>query len=174
VIVEREKVRLMEEAVRKRLERVPILKDPPKLISETAEKLIAELPKSDLPQIKVTPGDYPPCIIKLMDSVKKHENLNHQARWYLCVYLMAAGMNDDQICGIYSNLPDYSERTTRYQVEHARKKNYTPPACSTITTWGFCCADCRIGSPIYWKGEIRIEAKEKVEGKNLTEGKNHE
>ena len=155
VIVEREKIRLMEEAVRKRLERVPLLKDPPKLIEETAAKLIAELPKSDLPQIRINPGDYPPCIMKLMDDVKKHENLNHQARWFLCVYLMAAGMNDDQLTDIYSNLPDFSERTTRYQVEHARKKGYTVPACSTIMTWGFCCANCRIGSPIYWKGGSR-------------------
>ncbi len=153
VVSPHERVRLMEEAVRKRLERVPLLKDPPKIISDAGKKLVSELPKSDLPQVQVKPGDYPPCIIKLLDSVKKHENLNHQARWFLCVYLMATGMNDEEIIGLYSNLPDFSERITTYQVQHARKKAYTAPACATITTWGFCCADCRIGSPIYWRGK---------------------
>jgi DNA primase large subunit len=148
-----ERVRLMEEAVRKRLERVPLLKDPPKIISDAGKALVSELPKTDLPQVQVKPGDYPPCIIKLLDSVKKHENLNHQARWFLCVYLMAAGLSDEEIIGLYSNLPDFSERITTYQVQHARKKGYTVPACATVTTWGFCCADCRIGSPLYWRGK---------------------
>jgi DNA primase large subunit len=153
VVSPHERVRLMEEAARKRIERVPLLKDPPKIVSDAGKRLIAELPKSDLPQIQVKPGDYPPCIIKLLDSVKKHENLNHQARWFLCVYLMAAGMGDEELVGLYSNLPDFSERITTYQVQHARKKAYTVPACATVTTWGFCCADCRIGSPLYWRGK---------------------
>jgi len=152
VVTPHELVRLMEEAVRKRLEKSQVLRDPPAIITDAAKKLIAELPKSDLPQVKVKPGDYPPCLMKLLDNVKKHENLNHQARFYLCVYLMAAGMGDDEIISLYSNLPDFSERITKYQVEHARKKGYTVPACDTVTTWGFCCADCRIGSPLNWRG----------------------
>jgi DNA primase large subunit len=152
VVATREFVRLMEEAVRKRLEKNQVLRDPPPMIVDAAKKLIAELPKSDLPQVKVKPGDYPPCVMKLLDNVKKHENLNHQARFYLCVYLMAAGMSDDELVSLYSNLPDFSERITKYQVEHARKKGYTCPACVTVTTWGFCCADCRIGSPLNWQG----------------------
>jgi DNA primase large subunit len=150
IVSKKEKVRLIEEAVRKKLENVPILKDPPKIIENVSKKLLSELPKSDLPQIKVKPGDYPPCIMKLLESVKKHENLNHQARFYLCSYLQATGLEDEKIIELYSNLPDFSERTTKYQVEHARKKGYAVPSCATITTWGFCVADCRCGSPIYW------------------------
>jgi len=150
VVSKRERVRLIEEAVRKRLERVPILKDPPKQIADASKKLLAELPKSDLPQIKVKPGDYPPCIMRLLESVKKHENLNHQARFYLCIYLQATGMEDERIIDIYSNFPDFSERTTKYQVEHARNRGYTVPSCATITTWGFCVANCRCGSPLYF------------------------
>jgi DNA primase large subunit len=150
IISKKEKIRLIEEAVRKKLENVPILKEPPKVIEEASKKLLSELPKSDLPQIKVKPGDYPPCIMKLLESVKKHENLNHQARFYLCSYLQAVGLEDEKIIELYSNLPDFSERTTKYQVEHARKKGYAVPSCATITTWGFCVANCRCGSPIYW------------------------
>lgn len=150
IVTRKERVRLIEEAVRKRLERTPLLKDPPKNIQDAANKMLAELPKADLPQIKVKPGDYPPCIMKLLDSVKKHENLNHQARFYLCSYLQATGLGDEKIVELYSNLPDFSERTTKYQVEHARNKGYSVPSCATITTWGFCVADCRCGSPIYW------------------------
>jgi DNA primase large subunit len=150
IISKKEKIRLIEEAVRKKLESVPILREAPKIIEEASAKLLAELPKSDLPQIKVKPGDYPPCIMKLLESVKKHENLNHQARFYLCSYLQATGLEDEKIIELYSNLPDFSERITKYQVEHARKKGYAVPSCATITTWGFCVANCRCGSPIYW------------------------
>jgi len=153
LINQHERVRLMEEAIRKKMEKVPLLKNAPPLIKDAAKKLIAELPKEDLPQVKVKPGDYPPCVMKLLDSVKKHENLNHQARWYLCVYLMATGLADEGIISLYSNLPDFSERITKYQVEHARKKGYSVPSCATITTWGFCCANCRIGSPLNWQGK---------------------
>lgn len=150
ILVKKQRVRLIEEAVRKRLEKTPILKDPPKNIIGAAKRMLAELPKSDLPQIKVKPGDYPPCIMKLLESVKKHENLNHQARFYLCSYLLTTGLEDEKIVELYSNLPDFSERTTKYQVEHAKKKGYSVPSCATITTWGFCVANCRCGSPIYW------------------------
>ena len=153
LINQHERVRLMEEAIRKRMEKVPLLKNAPPLIKDAAQKLISELPKEDLPQVKVKPGDYPPCVMKLLDSVKKHENLNHQARWYLCVYLMATGLADEGIISLYSNLPDFSERITKYQVEHARKKGYSVPSCVTITTWGFCVANCRIGSPLNWQGK---------------------
>ena len=174
IVTKKERVRLMEEAVRKRLEQTPILKDPPKEIRDAAEKLLSELPKTDLPQIIVKPGDYPPCVMKIMESVKKHENLNHQARWFLAVYLMAIGLEDEKIIDIYSNLPDFNERITKYQVEHARKKMYSVPSCATVTTWGFCCADCRIGTPLRWHergGNGTSERQGEKHGASEVEGK---
>ena len=144
-----EKLRLIEEAVRKHMEDIPRVKDPPDEIKKAGEKLLLELPKHQT-KITVKEGDHPPCIMKLFESVKKHENLPHTARWDLATYLLGIGMNDDEINGIYSGLPDYSEKITRYQIAHAKKKGYKVPSCSTIMSYGLCCAVCRIGNPLKW------------------------
>ncbi len=144
-----ELLRLIEEGVKKHIEDIPRVKDPPEAIKKAGEELIAELPKHQT-KIKVKEGDHPPCIMKLFESIKKHQNLPHTARWYLATYLIAIGMNEDQITEIYSGLPDFSEKITRYQVAHAMKKGYKVPSCSTIMSYGLCCAVCRIGNPIKW------------------------
>jgi DNA primase large subunit len=63
-------------------------------------------------------------------------------------------MSVEKITALYSNLPDFDERITTYQLEHIKKRSYTMPGCSTLLTYGLCCADCRIGSPLNWKGKI--------------------
>src|SRR3989339_477166 len=145
-----ESIRLMEEAIRKRMMEIPIVKQPPEIIKKAVPLLIAEMPKQALPVTSFKEGDHPPCIEKLLDAARKHENLNHQARWYLAVYLLSIGLDIEKINAIYTNLPDYNERTTRYQLEHAKKRAYTVPSCASVTTYGFCVADCRIGNPINW------------------------
>jgi DNA primase large subunit len=142
--------RLIEEAVRKHIEQTPLPKDPPEMIQKAGEKLLDLLPKPKISTVEAKPGDHPPCIEKVLESAGKHQNLPHTARWLLAVYLIRIGMNDEQITAIYAGLPDFSERITRYQVEHARKKAYTVPSCSTVNTYGLCIARCRIGNPINW------------------------
>lgn len=146
---ESEKLRLIEEAVRKHIEEIPLVKDPPDAIKKAGENLLGELPKTQT-KITVKEGDHPPCIMKLFESIKKHENLPHHARWYLATYLLAIDMNEDQITALFSGLPDFSEKITRYQVAHAKKRGYNVPSCSTIMSYGLCCAVCRIGNPIKW------------------------
>jgi DNA primase large subunit len=146
-----EKKRLIEEAVKKHIESIPLVKDPPEIIKKAGEKLISEIPKSES-RIIVDVESHPPCIAKLFEEIEKHNNLPHHARWYLVTYLVGIGMSDDEIAGIYSNLPDYSEKITKYQISHIRKKAYNVPSCSTIMTYGLCCAVCRIGSPMNWSG----------------------
>ncbi|MBU0532388.1 hypothetical protein KKB44_02745 [Candidatus Micrarchaeota archaeon] len=141
--------RLVEEAVRKHIEDIPLVKDAPEAIKRAGEKLIEELPKSET-TIVVKKGDHPPCILKLLESAKKHENLNHSARWYLAVYLNGIGTGEDAITGIYTQLPDFSEKTTRYQIKHLKKKGYNVPSCATVMSYGLCCAVCRVGNPIRW------------------------
>lgn len=162
-IKSREEIRLIEEAVRKHMEKIPLVKSPPEIIKQAVESLKEFLPKIQTPQIAINigTGNLPPCVEKLMDSLKKHENLPHQARWYLAVYLIKRGMPIEQIVSIYSNLPDYNEKITRYQLEHAKKKEYAVPACATVLTWGLCCADCKIGSPLNWD-KINKQDKENL------------
>ena len=155
--------RTPEKIGKKKAEKIPLLKNPSDLVKKAAEALKAELPKLEPTRTAVTfkEGDNPPCIEKLLDQLKKHENLNHQARWTLAVYLTNRGMTIEKIFSLYSNLPDFNEKTTRYQLEHIQKRGYTTPACSTMLTYGLCCANCRIGSPLNWKRDWKAETGEK-------------
>lgn len=146
-----EKKRLIEDAVKKRVEVIPLVKDPPDIIKAAGKKLIDELPKTESKIIvNVKEGDHPPCVMKLLDEMKKHQNLPHQARLFITSYMIAVGMNDDEINTLFSMLPDYSEKITRYQVGHIRRKGYNVASCATTMTYGLCCAVCRIGSPLNW------------------------
>jgi DNA primase large subunit len=159
-----EKKRLIEEAVKKHVESIPVVKDPPDIIKKAGERLIAEIPKSES-KVIINVESHPPCVARLFEEVEKHNNLPHHARWFLATYLIGIGMTEDQITSIYSNLPDFSEKITRYQISHAKKKGYSIPSCSTIMTYGLCCAVCRIGSPINWAG-LKTE-KPKEAGKSV-------
>ncbi|MFH0737188.1 MAG: hypothetical protein V1827_00965 [Candidatus Micrarchaeota archaeon] len=145
-----EKKRLIEEAIKKRMESIPMVKDPPDIIKTAAAKLVSELPKSESRTIIVKAGDHPPCVMKLLEEMGKHQNLPHQARYYLATYLLACGMSEENIVKLFSDAPDFSEKVTAYQVSHIKKKAYSSPACATVMTYGLCCAVCRIGSPVNW------------------------
>lgn len=159
-----EKNRLVEEAIRKHIEKIPVLKDPPEIIKSAAEKLLAALPKKE--KIEFKEGDYPPCIARLLEGIQKHENLGHQARWYLANFLLSVGLTEDQITSIYTNLPDFNEKITRYQISHLVKKGYSTPSCSTVMTYGLCCAVCKIGSPLNWN-KLANEKKEEIKAKSV-------
>lgn len=156
-----QKKRLIEEAVRQHVEDIPLVRDPPDAIKQAGKKLLAELPKSES-RIIVKAGDHPPCVMKMLESARKHENLPHHARWYLATYLTAIGMSEDATVKVFEDLPDFNEKVTRYQVSHIRKKEYSVPSCATIMTYGLCCAVCGIGHPLNWhtltdarKGDIK-------------------
>lgn len=156
-----QKKRLVEEAVRRHVETIPMVKDPPDSIKQAAKKLLAEIPKNES-RITVKAGDHPPCVMRILESARKHENLPHHARWYLATYLSAIGMGEEAIVKIYEDLPDFNEKITKYQVSHVKKKGYSVPSCATIMTYGLCCAVCGIAHPLNWhtltdarKGGIR-------------------
>ena len=144
-----EKRRLIEEAVKKHNENLPLVKDPPEIVKTAGAKLLLEMPKSES-KVVIKSGDHPPCIMKLLEEAKKHENLPHHARWYLATYLLGVGMSEDNIIKVYSDLPDFNEKVTSYQVAHIKKKGYNVPSCATVMTYGLCCAVCRIGHPMNW------------------------
>ncbi|VVC02702.1 DNA primase large subunit PriL [Candidatus Bilamarchaeum dharawalense] len=146
-----EKKRLIEEAVKKHIENIPLVRDPPDLIKQAGQKLLNEIPKSES-RIIIKVESHPPCIAKLLEEMKKHNNLPHHARLYLVTYLLAIGINENQITEMFSDLPDFNEKVTRYQVGHIKKKGYNVPTCATVMTYGLCCAVCRIGHPLNWPG----------------------
>ena len=83
----------------------------------------------------------PPCIKALLMQVKAGKNLSHPARFALTSFLANIGMKADEIVLIYQMSPDFDYELTRYQVEHIKGssgKDYTPPGCSTMETYGNC------------------------------------
>lgn len=151
-INENEKKRIIEEAVKKHVEDIPLLKNPSKEIVKAIKQIEKEMPKRER-KVQIKPGEYPPCVVHMLDEVKKHHNLPHQARFFLAVYLIEAGMKDEEIISIFSNLPDFQEKITKYQVAHARRHEYTVPSCSTVMSYGLCRADCMIKNPLNWRSK---------------------
>lgn len=144
-------IRLMEEAVKTRAEKISQLKEPPEIIRKYSAQLLKLVPKEAPIPMSFREGDNPPCIEKLLEVAKSHNNLGHQGRWALAVYLIQKGMSDEKILQIYSNFPDYDERVSKYQIKHARDRGYKMPSCSMMLSYGLCISDCRIGSPLRWK-----------------------
>ncbi len=83
----------------------------------------------------------PPCIKALLSMVSSGRNLTHPARFALTSFLANIGMKAEDIVRIYEASPDFSEELTEYQVNHimgSSGKDYTPPGCSTMETYGNC------------------------------------
>ena len=86
----------------------------------------------------ITRDDYPPCITHAMEQLADGENLPHRARFLLATYLASAGVERDDVAGLFRTAPDYDERITRYQVEQIFSGKYKPPNCSRIESNGDC------------------------------------
>ncbi len=147
-----ERVRMVEEAVKKKIEAsLPIRAEFSPEIKAAGERLVALLPKLEVATLKVGQENYPPCIKKLIDDLALNINVPHTGRVALAIYLITAGVTDEQIVGYFRHAPDFSEKTTRYQVDHARKRKYRMPSCATMDSYGICVAECRCGSPINYR-----------------------
>jgi DNA primase large subunit len=146
--------RILEEAIRKRLEdesALPRIKNPPKEIKEAISKIAKLLPKENLVPTKIDKKDFPPCITKMLDDLQASVNIAHSGRLSLAIYLIRAGLSDEQINSLFSSAPDYNKETTIYQIKYIRDKAYSMPSCSTMDTYGLCIAQCRCSSPIHYR-----------------------
>ncbi len=148
---ERELIRLMEEAVKIKVEKIGRISSVPPVIKKYSEKLMQLVPKTAPIKMSFKEGDNPPCIEKLLETAKKHQNLGHQGRWALVVYLINKGMPYEKILQIFSNFPDYDERISGYQIRHAIKRGYSMPSCGIMLSYGLCISNCKIKNPLGWK-----------------------
>ncbi|MCX8198301.1 MAG: hypothetical protein N3F07_03890 [Candidatus Micrarchaeota archaeon] len=168
VLVKRsERRRIIEEAVRIRIESsLPIKADFPKEIQEAGKRILGILPKLEASALRLDERDYPPCIRKLLEDLAMNANVPHIGRVALAIYLVNAGLSDDKIVDFFRHAPDFSEKITRYQVEHVRAKKYRMASCSTMDSWGLCVADCRCGNPLNYKESVHGK-RLKAEGKKV-------
>lgn len=169
-----EAARLMEEEVRTRIVeragRTP--GEVPKTLGPRVERtrgLIVkwlgvptryELPKVPLPQAM------PPCVLHVMDGLNEGKNVQHMGRFTLAAFLLNIGASEEEVVKLFKPATDFSERMTRYQVEHIAGKRggrtkYTCPMCATLKTHGVCYKPDEVCETIrnplsYYKKKSRI------------------
>ncbi len=92
---------------------------------------------------EVSRDSFPPCISKILSDAIAGKSMSHHARFTLTSFLINIGVSVDELVEIFSNVADFDEELTRYQVEHIAGirgggTKYTPPTCSTLKTYGLC------------------------------------
>jgi DNA primase large subunit len=131
------------EVAKERLEKVP------PIIQELTNKIKAEFmeKKPHLTEfdkiVAAEESEYPPCIKILLDKTTKGQHLSHVERLTLVTYLIHQGISTDGIIKLFSDVADFKEEKTRYQVEHlaglrGSRTKYSPYNCSTLQTHGVC------------------------------------
>ena len=149
-ITAEERIRILEEAIRRHVERKVKLTDPPASLVRAAEDVKASLPKP-VRNIEKRVGDIPPCIESLINDLYQHKNLSHMGRVFLTMYLHKAGWSDEEIIELFSNSPDFNIKITEYQVKYISSHDYSVPNCSTVQSYGLCVADCGIKNPLQYR-----------------------
>lgn len=182
-------VRLLQEAVRKQVsEKLPL--DMSSEICKSLRSYLDEI-REELAKLKsvfssegfgeVDVECMPPCMQNLLGNMQSGVNLPHSARFAVTSFLLSIGMKQEEVMQLYRSSPDFDENRTRYQVMHiagaqsidSSGSRYTPPACSTMATYGNCVGKdkiCdRISHPLaYYRRKIWIKHKrqgDKTKGK---------
>ncbi|MGC9149500.1 MAG: hypothetical protein ACP5FX_00040 [Candidatus Micrarchaeia archaeon] len=140
-------IRFLEESIRNRVfSGLPIRKEliPNEIIEASKKIKIEQKPK----EIRIKNKEIAPCMQRLIERLKRSENLSHQERWILVVYLCRLGINKEEVKEMFKMAPDYNEKITNYQVEYLYKKNYMVPSCSTLATYGICTQNCGVKNPL--------------------------
>lgn len=109
---------------------------------------VDELRRKLAPRYEYRPAavtDYPPCVKHALEVMNRGENLPHSARVMLATYLLAIGKPVDEIVMMFENAPDFSEKLTRYQVEHlagmkGSRTKYSVPSCEKLRNENLCFA----------------------------------
>ncbi len=155
-------VRILQEAVRDRTSEAPDPGPLPPPLDEAAADVAAMLRERSARARRKSgaPGGFPPCVVDLLDRVRRGENLSHLERFTLAAYLLRVGWSEGEVIDLFRASPDFNERVASYQVRHIASKGYSPPGCERLREWGICRADCGLRSPLQFGRRAR-----KVEGR---------
>jgi DNA primase large subunit len=142
-------VRLLEEAIRKKIEASLHIQAPEGLEKALSQyivdiRLALDKLKSERNisvEGEVSKDEFPPCMKYHLSELQKGVNLPHTARFALTSFLANIGLSKEEIMELYRMAPDFREDLTRYQVEHITGSSgteYTAPSCKTMLTYGNC------------------------------------
>ena len=170
-----EAARLLAEEVRAHIEKKLELKIGfalPQTVIKRAERLKqlfltkrGQMRQEEMPK-ETTVDAFPPCIRQLYNSAQTGRHISHIGRFALTSFLINSGMQVETVIECFRPASDFSERMTRYQVEHiagdrGSRTKYIPPRCDTLRTHGVCpgmdeiCR--RVRHPLaYYRRKLRI------------------
>ncbi len=148
LVQSRELMRLMQEAIRAKVEDGMPLEVPPEICKRLLvyigriKEILAER-KAMFEQVHVRGPEriYPPCMREAMRLVREGMNLPHSQRFALTSFLLTIGWSVEEVARLFASSPDFDERLATYQIEHiagATGTRYTPPSCATMQTYGNC------------------------------------
>ena len=144
--------RLLQEEVKERIEESAnqTIGSLPEEIQKDIEEIKSEFMKNkphlveyDL-KVYAKENEYPPCIATLLKRATEGKHLSHTERFTLVTYLLHQQISIDSIVSMFSNVSDFKEEKTRYQVENlagktgGRTEPYITYNCSTLQSHGVC------------------------------------
>src|SRR3989344_1044891 len=116
---------------------------------------------------EIAPEAFPPCMSKIYAELINGINVNHSGRFAIATFLASIGMNLESIINAFRNTPNFSEKTTRYQVERIagiKGTGYSSPSCDKMRSYNLCVANCPVSHPVqFYSQEKSREKKEIVE-----------
>jgi DNA primase large subunit len=169
--------RLLEEAIRERIEQSFPIPEIPSEVSSFCAPYVAEIKDQfEIQKKKFGATDFgaveqelfPPCISHALANVQGGINLAHSMRFAMTSFLLNVGMSVDEILNLFNISPDFNAELTLYQIEHiagATGNVYKPPACDTMRTYGNCIGKDRLCEKIshplgYYEKKIYLKNKE--------------
>lgn len=170
-----ETARLLSEEIRRHIEeRLQVQEQPafPAGIAEIAEKIkklsLEKIGKAEMEGFpkEMVQTAFPPCINALYQAFTSGRHLSHVGRFTLTSFLINIQMSPEKVVELFRNFSDFSEKMTRYQVEHiagekGSRTSYLPPKCDTLKTHGICTNPdelcVRIRHPLaYYRQKLRL------------------
>jgi len=179
LITQQEAARLMEEEARRYVEKlldrrveVALPEDLTKRIKKWRQAFLEKKGETDFGMVpkEVKISAFPPCIKRLYEATKAGRRMSHIGRFTLTSFLLNVGFTPEEVVNLFHPLSDFSERMTRYQVEHiagdrGSRTKYLSPSCKTLKTHGICvnpdelCKRVRHPLAYYKRRHPRITAK---------------
>jgi len=179
LITQQEAARLMEEEARRYVEKlldrrveVALPEDLTKRIKKWRQAFLEKKGETDFGMVpkEVKISAFPPCIKHLYEATKAGRRMSHIGRFTLTSFLLNVGFTPEEVVNLFHPLSDFSERMTRYQVEHiagdrGSRTKYLSPSCKTLKTHGICvnpdelCKRVRHPLAYYKRRHPRITAK---------------
>ncbi len=97
---------------------------------------------------KLSNNQFPPCFDKFYNDLLSGKKLSHVANYHLAVFLAGVGYDFNEILNIYSNAPNFEQKTASYQIKKIFEKKYSIANCETLKSNDLCVYECKIKHPL--------------------------